>query len=167
MKNSFKRNFSGFTLIELLVVVLIIGILAGIAVPQYQKAVGKARVMSALPFLKAVTDAKERYFIANGTYAPDFDLLDIDIPYTSVTEYGESGNKRYLGTPVGGLSSAKSSRSVYWGGDGLGLTIDWHGNYGSCYSSSGEKGDKICASLGTKTNQQQQSTGAFIYKLQF
>ncbi len=72
-----KKN-AAFTLIELLVVVLIIGILAAIAVPQYEKAVLKSRAVGALPRVTALETAQKEYKMATGHYTGDLSVLSID-----------------------------------------------------------------------------------------
>ena len=70
-KKSFRRvgkSTAGFTLIELLVVVLIIGILAAIAVPQYFKVVEKGKASEAMATLDSLRSAQERFLAATGNY---------------------------------------------------------------------------------------------------
>ncbi|MGN0024210.1 MAG: type IV pilin protein [Candidatus Avelusimicrobium sp.] len=56
----------GFTLIELLVVVLIIGILAAVAFPQYQVAVEKSRATEVMVLLRSMRTAIESYQMETG-----------------------------------------------------------------------------------------------------
>ena len=70
---------AGFTLIELLVVVLIIGILAAMALPDYQRATEISRVGAALSFSRAFRDSVDRYYMQNGRFPSSPDTLDIGL----------------------------------------------------------------------------------------
>lgn len=80
MKEKQNKNNEGFTLIEMLVAVLIIGILASIALPQYRKSVEKSKASQALTLLQSLYQSAQVYRLATGNWPSDVEQLDIDIP---------------------------------------------------------------------------------------
>ena len=69
----------GFTLIEILIVILIIGVLAGISLGQYQRVKDKAATRKLLVPLKAIMEAQRRFYTANNKqYAENLDDLDVN-----------------------------------------------------------------------------------------
>ena len=74
-----RTSRKGFTLLELLIVIVILGVLAGLAIPAYQGAVEKARGQEALTALQATREACVRFYAINGSYASiDAALTNLD-----------------------------------------------------------------------------------------
>ena len=68
----------GFTLLELLVVILIVGVLAGIALPQYQLAKEKVIMTEGINLAKQIISSSERYYLLHNVYANKMEDLDIE-----------------------------------------------------------------------------------------
>ena len=134
---------SGLTLIELLVVVLIIGILASVALPQYQQAVWKSKLARLLPIIKHIEQVRTVHLLAGGTDADS--LLDMGFEYP-VENYAkaESGMEA-MSSSYYAIQHHGSSYALYHQPDApvyFYRSTQWY-----CLTMDGEKGKKLCASL--------------------
>ncbi len=114
-----KTN-KGFTLIELLVVVLIIGILAAMAMPQYFKAVERSRMTEADTLLGSIAQAQRRKFLQINKFVTNYKALDVSPKDSNGSTYYTKGNPStgangngfkvvLSGTDFGGTAGGKAT----------------------------------------------------------
>ncbi len=110
--SSHSRGKGGFTLIELLVVVLIIGILAAIAMPQYTKAVEKSRLSEMQQMVATLEKAADIAILSSGFPSTE-ERIDY-IPLTDI-DYGDS-------------FSYNEDRHAYCNSAKICISSQWEGN---------------------------------------
>ena len=118
------RRILGFTLVELIVVVIIIGVLASIAVPQYLKAVERAKRGKAFAYLSFIRDAEQMYRAEKDTYTTSMDELRSHLE--SLTE--DDGDWVYTIDPISASSFKVSAIRKMGANSGEFIILDQLGN---------------------------------------
>jgi len=103
-----KSVQKGFTLIELMIVVAIIGILAAIAIPQYQNYIAKSQVSRVMSELGAIKTAMETCILEG---KDDQSTPPCELGWTNSNLIAAAG-----GTPPAGTGTIQGGITIVWGG---------------------------------------------------
>lgn len=155
----------GFTLIELLVVVLLIGILSAVGLPKYQTAVDKADFVKKMAFLREIKRQEELYFMENGSYAYDWNELDLsEFPHCRVLE------------PTVALCNNKHRSVINKANNVVDIGADWGaiqwffagaGRRGNrircCGGENDRRAERLCLSMGGTEKQKSSSSSVCWY----
>lgn len=154
MKNiQMNHGQKGFTLIELMIVVAIIGILAAIAIPQYQDYIARSQAAEAVNLLGGAKTPIEEYILVNGAFPDDstagqtFEDLGIQTTGTYINDLAVTATSGVEGTLQATFNSTDVSSALAGNTISLIRTVDTDGNATwSCVSTDADMEQKYLPS---------------------
>ncbi len=131
----FLKGKAGFTMLELLMVVIIIGILATLAVPQYMNFVEKARAAEAVNTMGAIRSAENLYKLENGSYTSNPNNLGITFPVSGTNTYWTYAISG-AGETSFSITATRTSRKAPTDMIGKTVILTWNDATGETWSGS-------------------------------
>ena len=143
-----KNKKKGFTLVELLIAVLIIGVIAGISMPMYFRAVEKSRASESLHVLGTLAKAQQRHKLQSNEYTDTIDELDITLKdySTGTNATGSEFETEFFDFELGeGVATAARKDNS---GEDYTLSVDYATGKITC---SAQGNSSICERIGLNT----------------